>query len=65
MVYVRTYFREHGELVHLDEGPLERWLAELLIADIGVDGTIPRGLDRVTVERAVLVPAIGATVILT
>ena len=56
LLYVRTFFREHGSLVFLDEGPLERYLAELLIADIGLDATIPRGLGRVVVERAVLVP---------
>lgn len=44
-------------LVYLDEGPFDRILAELVIADIGVDGTIPRGLDRVRVERAILVAA--------
>lgn len=30
--------------------------AELVIHDIGQDATIPRGLDRVTVERAIRVP---------
>jgi hypothetical protein len=57
MWYVRTFFREGGELVYLDEGPWDRYLAELVIADIGVDGSIPRGLERVRVERAILVAA--------
>lgn len=63
MWYVRTWFRERGsaagdgELVYLDEGPLDRYLAELVLADIGIDASIPRGLGRVRVERAELVPA--------
>ena len=57
MWFVRTFFYEDDALVYLDEGPLDRYFAELVIADIGVDGTIPRGLDRVRVERAVLVAA--------
>lgn len=59
MWFVRTFFREHGELVYLDEGPWDRYLAELVIADIAIDASIPRGLGRVTVERAVLVRADG------
>jgi hypothetical protein len=55
MWYVRSFFREEDTLVYLDEGPLDRYFAELVLADIGVDGTIPRGLDRVRVERAILV----------
>ena len=43
-------------LVYLDEGPLDRYLAELVLADIGIDASIPRGLGRVRVERAELVP---------
>ena len=55
MWYVRSFFRENETLVYLDEGPLDRYFAELVLADIGVDGTIPYGLDRVRVERAILV----------
>ena len=55
--YVRTYFTEDGTLVYLDEGPFDRFLAELVLADIGIDGTISRGLDRIRVERAILVEA--------
>jgi hypothetical protein len=55
--YVRTFFHEEGLQVHLDEGPWERYLAELVLADIGVDASIPRGIGRVTVDRAVLVAA--------
>lgn len=55
MWYVRTYFREGASLVFMDEGPWERYLAELVLADIGVDASIPRGLGRVQVERAILV----------
>ena len=57
MWYVRSFFREEDTLVYLDEGPLDRYFAELVLQDIGVDGTIPRGLDRGRVERAVLVAA--------
>ena len=57
MWYVRSWFREHDELVYLDEGPWDRYLAELVLADIGIDASIPRGIGRVTVERAVLVAA--------
>jgi len=54
---VRSYFVENGEVVFLDEGPWDRFLAELVLADIGVDASIPRGLGRVNVLRAKLVPA--------
>lgn len=54
---VRTFFFEDGALVFLDEGPFDRVLAELVLADIGIDGTISRGLRRVRVERAILVAA--------
>lgn len=55
--YVRTYFVESGSLVWLDEGPFDRYFAELVLADIGIDASIPRGLGRVRVLRALLVPA--------
>ena len=55
--YVRTYFIEDGLMVYLDEGPFDRYLAELVLADVGIDGTIARGLDRVRVERAILIRA--------
>ena len=60
MYVVRTYFRENGELVYLDEGPWDHYLAELVLADIGIDASIPRGMDRVVVERAIIVPAAEA-----
>ena len=59
--YVRSYFTERNffteedEPVCLDEGPWSRELAELVLADIGIDASIERGLGRVRVERAVLV----------
>jgi hypothetical protein len=57
---VRTYFRAFPEalgdvLVYDDAGPFDRVLAELVLADIGIDGTMARGLGRVRVERAILV----------
>ena len=55
MWYVRTFFYEDGALVYLDEGPFDRYFAELVIADIAQDASILRGLGRVRVERAVLV----------
>ncbi len=55
--YVRIYFLENEELVYLDEGPWDRYLAELVLVDIGIDATIPRGAGRVQVERAILVAA--------
>lgn len=55
--YVRYFIREYGELTHLDLGPLDHYLAELLIADVGVDGTVQHGLMRVAVERAVIIDA--------
>jgi hypothetical protein len=57
MWYVRSVLIENDREVFLDEGPFDRWLAELVLADIGIDATIPRGLGRVTVLRACLVPA--------
>ena len=56
MWYVRSFFIENGVEVALDEGPWDHTLAELIIADIGVDASIPRGLDRQKVERAILIP---------
>lgn len=53
---VRTILIENGEEVYLDEGPWDRVLAELILADIGVDASIPRGVGRVAVLRARLVP---------
>ena len=53
--YVRSYFWEAEHEVFVDEGPWERTLAELVIADIGVDASIQRGIGRVTVTRAILV----------
>jgi hypothetical protein len=56
--YVRSFFREGDNLVFLDEGPWDHFLATCVLFEIGVqDATIPRGLGRVTVERAVLVAA--------
>jgi hypothetical protein len=54
---VRSYILENGEEVHLDEGPWDRCLAELILADIGIDATIPRGLGRAEVRHARIVPA--------
>ena len=53
--YVRSFIKENDELVYLDEGPWDRYLAELVIADIAVDASIPRGIGRVPVERAILI----------
>ena len=55
--YVRSFFEEGGELVFLDEGPWDYTLASLVLADIGIDASIPRSLKRVTVKRARLVRA--------
>jgi len=57
MWFVRTFFMEGEDLVFLDEGPWDRWLAELVLADIGIDASIPRGLGRITVLSAILVKA--------
>jgi hypothetical protein len=53
--YVRSFLFEWDVSVHTDDGPFDRYFAELVLADIGIDGTIQRGLDRVRVERAILV----------
>ncbi len=55
--FVRSWLCEDGREVSLDEGPFDRHLAEIVLADIGVDASIPRGLTRVPVERASLVSA--------
>jgi hypothetical protein len=59
MWYVRSFMFEgeapRQQYVYIDEGPWDRYLAEMVLADIGVDGTIPRGIGRVRVERAILV----------
>lgn len=55
LVFVRSILLENGEEVYLDEGPWDGYLAELVIADIGVDASIPRGIGRVPVLRARLV----------
>ena len=54
---VRSVLIEQGEEVRLDEGPWDRYLAELVLADIGIDASIPRGLDRARVYRAKVIPA--------
>lgn len=43
--------------VTLDEGPFGRYLAELVLADTSIHGTIPRGLGPVEVRGARLVSA--------
>jgi hypothetical protein len=55
--FVRSRLLENGIEAILDEGPLDRWHAELLLADIGIDASIPRGLGRVQVVSASLVSA--------
>lgn len=55
--YLRTYFYENEELVYLDEGPLDWFLVNVLLSDIGMDASIPRGIGRVKVERAVPIRA--------
>lgn len=55
--YVRSWFRENNQPVYLDEGPFDLYFAELVLADIGIDASIVRGLGRVQVERAVIVEA--------
>ena len=55
MWYVRSFFIENGEVVALDEGPWDRTFAELIIADIGVDASIPRGIGRQDVLRSIIV----------
>jgi len=55
LYYVRSYFIEENELVHLDEGPWEYYLAMLVISDIGIDASVPRGLGRVQVVKAKLI----------
>ena len=54
---VRCRLIEAGQVVVHEIGPLDRYLAELVIADIGVDGQIPRGLAWVRVLSARLVSA--------
>lgn len=54
---VRSFIIEHGREVFVDEGPWDRYFAELVLADIGVDASIPRGLGRVSVLRAIIIPA--------
>jgi hypothetical protein len=54
---VRSYLVENDEEVYLDEGPWEYYLASLVLADIGIDASIPRGVSRARVTRAQLVPA--------
>lgn len=56
LYWVRSILIEDGERVRLDEGPWEQYLAELVLADIGIDASIPRGIGRVPVHSARLVP---------
>jgi len=56
MFYVRSTFIEQGQRVHLHEGPWDHSLAEVILADIGVDASIPRGIGRQQVLSAVIVP---------
>jgi len=60
---VRSILMEDGNEVYLDEGPWERYLAELVLADIGVDASIPRGIDRARVFRARIIPAANPTAV--
>ena len=53
---VRSVIVERGVEIDFDEGPWDRHLAELVLADIGIDASIPRGIGRVPVLRARLVP---------
>lgn len=50
---VRVWFRERGQLVFDDLGPLDRYLAELVC--VGMANGIERGGVRVHVERALIV----------
>ena len=62
LFYVRSFFWEETlpglfELVYADEGPWDHFFAECVLMDVRVDASVPRGLGRVTVERAILVAA--------
>ena len=54
---VRCRILEDGRVVPYEDGPFDRYLAELVIADIGIDAKIPRGLTWVDVLSARLVSA--------
>lgn len=56
LFYVRTFLLEpHEDQPYLDQGPWDRPLAELVLADIGVDASFPLDGRRLTVTRAHLI----------
>lgn len=57
MFYVRYLIIENDDVASLYEGPVDYYFATLLIADVGVDASIPRGLlSRAPVIAARIVP---------